>query len=64
MLSKRNADYFATHLKVNNGTYFFDLQTPAGMINDIDGRDSGTCLISKMPLQLYQSLIVLEYLKK
>ena len=29
------ADYFATHLKVNHGTYFFDLDTPAGLIHDI-----------------------------
>jgi len=29
------ADYFATHLKVNNGTYFFDLQTPAGIISEL-----------------------------
>ncbi len=29
------ADYFATHLKVNNGTYSFDLDTPAGLIHDI-----------------------------
>lgn len=29
------ADYFATHLKVNNGIYFFDMETPAGSIHDI-----------------------------
>jgi UDP-N-acetylmuramate--alanine ligase len=29
------ADYYATHLKVNNGTYFFDLHTPAGIISGL-----------------------------
>ena len=32
---EHEADYFATNLKVNNGTYFFDLHTPAGMINEL-----------------------------
>ena len=32
---KDEADYFATHLKVNYGTYFFDLHTPAGMIHEL-----------------------------
>jgi UDP-N-acetylmuramate--alanine ligase len=30
-----DADYFAKHLKVNNGTYFFELHTPAGNIKDL-----------------------------
>jgi UDP-N-acetylmuramate--alanine ligase len=30
-----DADYFATNLKVSNGTYYFDLQTPAGSIKEL-----------------------------
>ena len=30
-----NADYYATHLNVNNGAYFFDLKTPVGMIQEL-----------------------------
>jgi UDP-N-acetylmuramate--alanine ligase len=32
---ENKADYFAANLKVNNGTYFFDLHTPAGLIKEL-----------------------------
>jgi UDP-N-acetylmuramate--alanine ligase len=32
---EEKADYSATHLKVSNGTYLVDIQTPTGMIRDI-----------------------------
>jgi UDP-N-acetylmuramate--alanine ligase len=32
---EKEADYFAINLRVSNGTYFFDLRTPAGFINEL-----------------------------